>query len=223
MRIENRCTEISDKSNNINKFQDTLKLNGYTQQQLNNLFEHHGGTTRRRRAERRAQQHDSNEIFYLDLPYIDERTERKVKKIFQHEGVHIRLYRRSTSLLSLLRPNLNRLPNCNIDGCTINDSKKCFQRNITYHLKCIPCGNDYIGSTVRHLHQRIHDHTHTGQGSEIHQHLLNCNNGRAKVQISILNKSKDRINTRISEAVYQKKLRPTLNTRNEDGQGRILI
>ena len=70
----------------------------------------------------------------------------------------------------------------------------------------------YIGSTTRPLHVRIREHTVTGRGSTIHEHLLQCGRGVAKVNVSILATEKDEVNTRLREAVLIKKRLPQLNT-----------
>ena len=84
---------------------------------------------------------------------------------------------------------------------------------MVYEITCSPCGGRYIGSTTRPLHERIKEHTATGRGSAIHGHLLGCGEGTAQVQVRVLTREKDEVNTRLGEAIAIKRLRPELNTR----------
>ena len=90
-----------------------------------------------------------------------------------------------------------------------------FCGELRLEVTCSPCGRRYVGSTTRPLHERVKEHTTQGRGSTIHEHLVSCAEGTLQVQVRILVKEKDEMNTRLREAVIIKKLRPELNTREE--------
>ena len=69
--------------------------------------------------------------------------------------------------------------------------------------------------TTRPLHERVREHSVTGRGSTIHEHLVNCGGGTAQVRVRVLAREKDEVNTRLREAIIIKRLRPELNTRAE--------
>ena len=46
------------------------------------------------------------------------------------------------------------------------------QQNVVYEFKCDLCDANYIGSTYRHLHQRVEEHKH----SVIGKHFLEKHN-----------------------------------------------
>ena len=43
-------------------------------------------------------------MHYIDLPFLGEGAERKIRKAFTQEGINIRVYRRSTTILDIVRP-----------------------------------------------------------------------------------------------------------------------
>ena len=69
----------------------------------------------------------------------------------------------------------------------------------------LPCGQRYIGSTTRPLHERVREHVETGRGSAIHEHLVACGGGAAKTQVRILAREKDEVGTRLREAITIKR------------------
>ena len=165
------------------------------------------------------QQTDNNNdelIYNFQMPYISDNIDRKIKSVFRRENIKVRLCRKSNSLKSILKPCLQSEKQCIWQDCFTKTQNICFKRFVIYHIVCLPCGGDYIGSSDRFLHNRIREHTHTGVGSIIHTHLKNCGNGRAKINVKILRVETDLINARLGEALFQKRLLPSLNIRNEE-------
>ena len=212
-RIKHRSSKDSDATKAIQDFKKTLSINGYDDKTISN-------TINKNRGERR---HSTQETFYLNIPFFNDKTDSAIKNIFRKEKIDIRLSRRSETLSQKLRPQLSNKPTCIWPDCHTADNGNCFIKCTVYRIFCSPCGGDYIGSSERHLHKRIREHTHSGVGSEIHSHLKNCGHGVAKTSIIILTTERDKINARIAESFYQKKLRPTLNRRQEEGITNILI
>ena len=186
--------------------EDKLRHNGYSNEDLRRI-----DPSRRRPPNRTP----PGQIFYLDLPFLGEATEHRIRKAFAREGVYIRVYHRSTSLLDVVRPRQREILRCARASCPTADTSTCFLRNVVYRITCTPCGRYYIGSTTRHLHDRIREHTETGRGSTVHDHLTACGGGAARIQVQVLAREKDEVNTRLREAILIKSRRPELNVQTE--------
>ena len=155
-------------------------------------------------------------VHYIDLPYLGEGAEHRVRRAFAREGIIIQPYRRSTTILDVVRPRQPEVRRCAWDNCPSRATRKCFVRNCVYQLICTPCGRRYVGSTTRAVHERIREHTTSGRGSTVHSHLMACGGGAPKVNVRIIAREKDEVNTRLREAIVIKKTQPELNVR-EDG------
>ena len=210
--IRNEQRRIAARSNreselyNQAALRTKLKANGYTAEDLRRL-----NPTNRRRPDRA---HLEGRVHhYLDLPFLGENAERKIRRAFSREGISLRIYRRSTTVFDVVRPRQREIRRCNWPTCPTKG--KCFVTNCVYEVTCSPCGRRYIGSTTRPLHERIREHTTTGRGSTVHSHLLDCGEGEARVLVRILAKEKDAINARLREAIAIKKRSPELNVRRD--------
>ena len=72
-----------------------------------------------------------------------------------------------------------------------------------------------FGSTIRFLHDRIKEHL-SQLASSVFKHLNNCqNNVKDAINMTIIAKDTDPVNLRLKEAVYIKKEKPQLNSREE--------
>ena len=67
---------------------------------------------------------------------------------------------------------------CKMRGCQINETKKCHAAMVVYLIEC-QCGENYVGSTTRTLHQRFKEHNNV-RSSQVYQHKEKCKN---KLQI----------------------------------------
>ena len=186
---------------------EKLRANGYTARDLRRV-----SPSSRRRPARTM---EDGGIHYLDLPFLAEAAERKILKAFREEGVRIRIYRRSTTILDVVRPKKQEIQRCTRPSCPTRSAGTCYVKKCVYEITCSPCGRRYVGSTTRPLHDRIREHLDTGRGSAIHEHLVACGGGAAQVRIRVLAREKDEVNTRLREAITIKRLRPELNTRSE--------
>ena len=205
-RIAARSCENIDA--NQATFDRKLKANGYTAEDLRRV----SPATHRRRLNRTRQE---GTVQYIDLPFLGKRAERRIRRIFAQEGINIRIYRRSTTILDMVRPRQPEIGRCTWAACPTKEAAICYARKVVYEITCTPCGQRYIGSTTRPLHERVREHTATGRGSTVHEHLLSCGGGAARVQVRIVAREKDEVNTRLREAIVIKRLRPELNTRTE--------
>ena len=164
---------------------------------------------------RRPNGADRGAAHYIDLPFLGESAERKIRQAFTREGINIRLFRRSTTILDIVRPRQPDVRRCKWQTCPTRGAGKCFTKNCVYEVTCLPCGQRYVGSTTRPLHERVREHTTSSRSSTIHDHLTLCGGGTAQVQVKILAREKDEVNTRLREAIIIRRTRPGLNTQEE--------
>jgi hypothetical protein len=202
-RIEARSTNTN--SENQASFTEKLHKNGYTDTDIART--HRRNDINQRRANTRP--------YYIDLPFWGDGVEHRIRKAFAREGIHIRPYRRSTTILDIVRPRQKEIRSCTWPTCPTKETGICFRKNCVYLLTCMPCGQRYVGSTIRALHERIREHTFSGRGSMIHGHLLTCGRGTARAQVEIVAHERDEVNTRLREAIVIKRLRPQLNTQED--------
>ena len=133
---------------NINDFKKTLTKNGYPKTALE---------TAKRGNRRTNEKRDNSDIVYFNFPFFNNQIQRKVHKVFREANLPVRIYNKSQTLRQVLRkkdpPN-----NCTWKDCRMSETKLCFRRNCVYKILCERCHNFYIGSTVRYLHARFHEH-----------------------------------------------------------------
>jgi hypothetical protein len=204
-RIEAR----SDRANvNFNRaaFKEKLRSNGYNDRDLEETL------SRRRKPKRTSQ----GPVYYINLPFLGESAEHKIRRAFAREGIFVRIVRRSTTILDIVRPKQPEVRRCKWDPCPTKEAGKCFIKDCVYEITCLPCGRRYVGSTTRALHERIREHTSSGRGSTIHDHLILCGSGIAQVRVKVVAREKDEVNARIREAIVIKKTQPDLNTQEDN-------
>ena len=147
------------------------------------------------------------------MPFVSDRLNQKVKRIFQQEGLNIIVYSKNKSprqMLSSKRCDAT----CSLNACTISDPKLCYQRNVVYEILCSGCNNTYIGSTIRPLHVRIKEHLSTDESS-VKRHLATCL-GTAQISVKILSHDNDEKNLRLREAILIMDHKPKLNAKEEE-------
>ena len=204
-RIETRSG--TNASSNKAAFVKKLHSNGYQEEDIK-------ACTRSRR-HRPNRSRTGEAVHYIHLPFLGESAEHKIRRAFLKEDVNIRIVRKSTTLLDIVRPKQPEVRRCRWDSCPTKEAGACFTKNCVYEVTCLPCGRRYVGSTVRPIHERIREHTTSGRGSCIHEHLTACGGGMARVSVKIVAREKDAINTRIREAIIIKKNSPDLNTQED--------
>ena len=196
---KNRTTYTSG-----HKYDETLSINGYPDhliRETNNI---------------KLLKRDKNDVVYIKLPYINDDVDYKLKRIFRQEGINIRLSHKTRNLRHHLSHSNDKA--CTLTSCSINDSKLCHRRNVVYKVICRRCHHFYIGSTIRHLHLRIHEHL-TSKQSAVHQHLLNCTGNlhdiHNKIDIHIIGTENDEANLRLREAILISWHKPKINSKVE--------
>jgi len=93
---------------------------------------------------------------------------------------------------------------------------KCLRRNTVYQFTCNSCGQQYIGSTTRFIHDRVREHVNN-ENSSVKKHLYSCQNEDLYkgIEVEIVMSENDPANLRLYKAFYIRKYKPTLNSREE--------
>ena len=89
------------------------------------------------------------------------------------------------------------------------------KHDLVYYVKCLECQEDYIEEIGRRLHERISDHNGKDSKSHILKHSLENNHKQASFEdLRVLRNgyTNSKIKRKISEALFIKELRPSLNT-----------
>lgn len=201
MRIYHRSSRERDREESLQEFQHVLRLNGYSPNTIrdctNDKFKRRNNNTK------------PLSVHYLYMPFLSDFHERKVKNIFRSEGINIRLYHKQQTLRRKLKRPTPPKP-CRIRNCVMNN-KDCLRKLVVYEVKC-SCSASYIGSTIRTLHTRMHEHS-TQQTSAIYRHRQVCNRD---INVTILCQSRDAVDLRLREAIQISLKKPTLNEREEN-------
>ena len=205
-RIQNRCSSEELSHKNTKEFDRVLQLNGYPTEVIKKAK-----TERTKKKEHSIRKNSKDEHLNFKFPYISDNIDRQIKRIFKRENINIRLVRQGNTLRQCLKRPSDR-PACSLNGCPIKNSDICHRKNVVYQLTCNVCRNTYIGSTIRPLHTRIKEHI-SRTSSSFYKHLRSCNTNNFTT--TILTSDNDSCNIRLKEAIYIKKLKPTINNKEE--------
>jgi len=96
------------------------------------------------------------------------------------------------------------------------------QQRVVYSFLCDLCDADYVGYTVRHLHQRIVEHKNSAIGKhlvEAHGQLGNLKES----QFRILRKCQTKFECLIYEMLFIKEINPSLNTQADSIRAKLFI
>jgi hypothetical protein len=172
-------------------------------------------TSRRRRHERPP--NNDTDWLYLRTPYISDAIDRKITNIFKDEGFPIRVVHRSKSLRQALAPGRREnIRNCTRFNCATAKHNLCFRKNVVYKITCDQCHDNYVGSTIRNLHDRVKEHL-TQTTSSVFNHLNACqrNNSNFNITTEVITSDPDTVNLRLKEAIHIRKHKPQINSREE--------
>ncbi len=195
-RIVERCSLESERNEQCKRFEERLVARGYEKTQIPNK--------RRRRREGKEK-----DVHYMEFPFINDAVHRKVKRIFQSAKLPVRIFCKNKNLRSRLQQKRTIEP-CTLKECSLNN-RMCLKKNCVYSMKCTKCGEQYIGSTKRALHQRIKEHLHLPTSS-VFQHKSNCS---AEFEVSILARDNSIGRLRLKEAIHIRKANPAINNKVE--------
>ena len=164
-RIQQRCSTQITSNKHDRDFDNILRLNGYPERTIHE--------TKHLQNHQRDPQTQTKEWHYLKIPFISDRLNRKITGIFKRENIPVRIAHKSYTLRQALSHNTTERK-CNRPNCPIADTNLCLQRNTVYQLTCKACGEYYIGSTTRFLHDRTKEHLTNDNSSvkNISQHTI---------------------------------------------------
>ena len=128
--------------------------------------------------------------------------------------MNVRLSYETKSLRNILKHKEVNTRNCQKKGCVLDD-KLCFRKNVIYQITCNNCDQAYIGSTIRELHQRVYEHFNNSNSS-VKKHILSCPSSPNNMTVKILDREKRKGNLRIREAYHINKLKPEINSKEEN-------
>ena len=150
----------------------------------------------------------------LKLPYVSERLNYRITNIFRKENIPVRIAHRSHTLRRALSHNSTECTRTR-DKCPISNTKLCLRRNAVYKITCKNCNQHYIGSTTRFTHDRIREHLNNNNSS-VKKHISLCQNkGYKSIEIKTIVYENYPANLRLFEALYIRKCKPALNSREE--------
>ena len=204
VRIQSRCTERADASSNLHAFRDILRENGYPDKSIRILT--NDGNRRGRRRPRKQ----LTEPVFLELPFVSDGVDGKIRRIIQKYNLPVRIYHRSRTLRQMLRPKQSE-PNCHLKNCPLQETDKCNIRKCVYEVTCNGCRASYIGSTIRPLHLRVREHLQCSNSS-VFKHKVTCG---ATFTTSVLGRERDLTSLRIREAIEIRNRQPSVNSRQE--------
>ena len=90
------------------------------------------------------------------------------------------------------------------------DLKSC----VVYKFCCASCNACYVGQTIRHLKQRMHEHLLGDKNSHVYKHIhsnAQCKESANNERFSFIDTDSTEYKIKIKEAMHIKWLRPSLN------------
>ena len=96
------------------------------------------------------------------------------------------------------------------------------QQRVVYQFKCSFCDENYVGFTMRHLHERCDEHKLNS--SSIKKHFINkhdCLPDNFNDQFKVLKKCKTKYDCLIYEMLYIRDLSPSLNVQSDSIRAKL--
>ena len=178
---------------------EKLSINGHNKEFIN----------RSKKPSRPKKFGPNKKVYRLQIPFIDDRTEKKLQEAIIKSGFNVQLTRKNRTLRQALAKG--KIKGCRLGSkCPVGNTDICCLRRVVYKIVC-SCKETYIGSTVRELHDRVNEH-YKDAGSTVGAHKRACHGA---LSIKILARGKDRVDLQIKEAIHIKKQNPSLNSKQE--------
>ena len=98
------------------------------------------------------------------------------------------------------------------------------QQRVVYQFKCSFCDENYIGFTMRHLHERCEEHKFNS--SSIKKHFNNqhdCLPDNINQHFTVLRKCKTKQDCLIYEMLYIRELSPSLNVQSDSIKAKLFV
>jgi hypothetical protein len=204
-RIKNRCSDNDRLKHHNDEFSRRLERNGF---ELNDIAK----STRTNN----NNQPNNNTKFFLSIPFINNEVEYKIKNALKGLKVNICIAHKGNKLKDAITNQEDKI--CHLKGCTLQN-QICFEKGTVYEIKCSRCGKSYIGSSYRHLHVRYKEHL-TQRTSPIYLHNIKC---QGDLVVRVLTKDRNIQKMRIKEAILIKKMKPSMNVKDDLFKSHILF
>ena len=186
-RIKDRCSSDISANQYLNTFDDSLRLNGYPENSIERTKCPHNP--------QRNPQPGNTEWSYIKIPYISERLNHRITNNFRKENIPARIVHKSHILKQALS-HTSTERKCTRNKCLISNTGLCLRRNAVYQLTCNSCGQQYISSTTRFIHDCVRDHINN-ENSSVKKHLYSCQNEDHKgIEVKIIMSENDPANLR---------------------------
>ena len=211
-RIKNKCSNEETIQANIQNFAQILHKNDYPPD-----FVKQHCTHKNTKKKRRKEPADDGEPMYFEFPFVSDAVDAKVKRIFHKNGLNVRLYRKSTTIRQKLKKT--KMQKCTKKDCPINNPVLCHKKMCVYSITCDGCKNQYVGSTIRHLHTRADEHSKS-PSSSVHKHALQC---KSSFTYKVISTARDIVKLRFLEAIQIKNINPKINSKEESNEINHLI
>ena len=214
-RIKSRCSNAVSTNIHLAHFDSVLALNNYPSNFINSSKHRR----KRRNNRNKPVSMSSSSASYFNIPFVNDVINNKIRAGFIKENLNVRLSHRTSSLRSALTSKPPNAPTCNKKDCAL-DNNLCFRRNVVYKITCNKCHKHYIGSTIRDLHTRIHEHFNLNNSS-VYKHMQMCKN--KDMTVSIIGSENRKGSLRIREALHIQEDKPEINSKEESKIDLILF
>jgi len=214
-RIIKNCSSSEEAKAHLDRFDEVLKINGYPETFIHKPVTFPNKNWNKCKSNKNKNiSTRGNNYAYFNFPYISDAINRKISRCFMREGLNVRLFHRNFSLRAALKVKTVNNRVCRKNNCNL-DINLCFRKNIVYKITCNNCDKKYVGSTIRPLHDRIHEHFNS-DNSSVKKHFRQCDSSPNTMTVEVLEQEKRKGNLRIREAYYINKLKPELNSKEEN-------
>jgi hypothetical protein len=157
----------------------------------------------------------------FSLPYISEEFTAKIRRVFHRNGLVPTIRHRPSLQLKHLLKKCKYPQKCEKTSCPLK-SDLCFKYNIVYRMICNYCGEAYIGSTIRHFHERAIEHSRAAanpnsyKNYSVANHMVTKHNGQIpNLSFDVVDQCRDELDCLISEARHIATLSPQMNAKCE--------
>ncbi|XP_020904502.1 uncharacterized protein LOC110242811 [Exaiptasia diaphana] len=152
-------------------------------------------------------------IARVPLPFKDQKSADSVKRQLKELGSKIRINFQPVFVSKKLE-----------DEIKITEKKPSLvnQQRVVYQFKCSFCDENYVGFTMRHLHERCDEHKLNS--SSIKKHFINkhdCLPDNFNDQFKVLRKCKTKYDCLVYEMLYIRDLSPSLNIQGDSIRAKL--
>ena len=208
--VKRRCSNEADCKVAFNKLETKLSKNGFSMKR------------KHKKSSKRCKEIRKNNT-YLKLGFVNDKTDRDIRKLIKKYELPINLVSSPNKTLYnalKFKQKVEKHESCLVCE-SLPNKMKCTDRFLVYKFTCHHCKDFYIGQTSRPFKHRFNEHKRAVDkgnvdSSAMAEHCLKCRPKRlTDFDLEILDKCKDALDTRLTEARYIKQLIPKINRRKE--------